>query len=587
MGERTRQAPAKLPATLLTSELSELSKNERIKAASQGLFFVSGGAGGAHPFAAELDALSRGEEPTLSNEAKELSKFFGIYKQQVRGERGRKTDEYIFMVRLKCPAGGELAPEQWLALDEACERFADGTLRVTSRQGVQFHWVHGPELAPLVRHLNRRYRRDATLGACGDVNRNVMTSPIDGLDPAHEPRARELAFAIAEELAPKSSAYFQVFLSDDEGRSVAPMNSDEPLYGAQYLPRKFKIGIAHPSDNSVDVLTQDVGFVPVTTNGRCDGALFDLWSGGGLGLTHGNASTAALLGVHLGRIRRDAVVPVARAIATLQKENGERRDRRLARWKYTIRRLGVAAVKAELKTRFQLEIEEAEPQSLPPMELHLGWHEQRGGGSWYGLSVENGRIQPSLRRALRQAVESLGLGVRFTPQQDVLLCNVRDRAALEKILDAHGVARPETVSRVRRNAMACPAKPTCGLAMTEAERSLPGYVDAIEAAGYGDVDAVIRMTGCPNNCARPPTAEIGIYGYGKNDHVILVGGSRENTRLAHTLYARLPEEKMIPALVGLFRAVREHNTGGLPVGDFLQVTPADTLRRWIGIDDAG
>jgi sulfite reductase (ferredoxin) len=579
------ETPAKPPATLVTSALAELSKNERIKAASRGLFFVSSGGGPAHPFAAELDALSRGEAPTLSNEAKELSKFFGIYQQQVRGERGRKTHEYIFMVRIKCPAGGELAPEQWLALDEACERFADGTLRVTSRQGVQFHHVGGPDLAPLVRHLNRGYRKDATLGACGDVNRNVMTSPIDGLDPHHDPRARELAREVAEELAPKSSAYFQIFQSDDEGRQVAPLNADEPLYGAQYLPRKFKIGIAHPSDNSVDVLTQDVGFVPVLENGRCDGERFDLWSGGGLGLTHGNPSTAALLGLPLGRVRRDAVVPTARAIAILQKEHGERRDRRLARWKYTIRRLGVAAVKAELKTRFQLEIEEAEPQPLPPMQLHLGWHEQRGGGHWYGISVENGRIGRSLRRALREAVASLGLGVRFTPQQDVLLCNVRDRAALERILDAHGVVRPESVSRVRRNAMACPAKPTCGLAMTEAERILPSYVGAIEAAGYGDVDAVIRMTGCPNNCARPPTAEIGIYGYGKNDHVILVGGSRENTRLAHPLYARIPEEKMIPLLVGLFRAIRERNAEGLPAGEFLHRTPPETLRGWIGIDD--
>jgi sulfite reductase (ferredoxin) len=585
LGEKIPERLAKPAATLLSTGLAELSKNERIKAASQGLFFVSSGAGRGHPFAAELDALARGEEPTLSGEAKELSKFFGIYKQQVRGERGRKTDEYIFMVRIKCPAGGELTPAQWLALDEACERFADGTLRVTSRQGVQFHHVGGTDLASLVRHLNRGYRRDATLGACGDVNRNVMTSPIDGLDPTHEPRARELALAIAEELAPKSSAYFQIFLSDGEGRSVAPLSSDEPLYGAQYLPRKFKIGIAHPSDNSVDVLTQDVGFVPVVEGGRCDGERFDLWSGGGLGLTHGNPSTAALLGLHLGRIRRDAVVPAARAIAILQKEHGERRDRRLARWKYTIRRLGVDAVKAELKTRFNLEIEAAEPQPLAPTELHLGWHEQRGGGHWYGIPVENGRIRPELRRALRAAVMELGLGVRFTPQQDVLLCNVRERAALEGILDEHGVARPETVSRVRRNAMACPAKPTCGLAMTEAERILPSYLDAIEAAGYGEVDAVIRMTGCPNNCARPPTAEIGIYGYGKNDHVMLVGGSRENTRLAHVLYARIPEEKMIPALVGLFRAIRERNAGDLAVGEFLHRTPPERLRAWIGVED--
>jgi sulfite reductase (ferredoxin) len=575
---------ARTPVTLKTAALDAMSKNERIKVESRGLFFV-GDAKGSHAFGAEVDALARGEVPTLSNVAKELSKFFGIYKQQLREERGRKTGDHVFMVRIKCPAGGELEPQQWAALDEGCERFGDGTLRVTSRQGVQFHRVYGPRLAQLVRHLNRGYRRDATLGACGDVNRNVMTSPLDGLDPRHDPRGRELALEIAEALAPKSSAYFQAFLSDDAGRSVAPLNPDEPLYGEHYLPRKFKIGIGHPTDNSVDVLTQDVGFVPLVTNGRCDGSVFDLYSGGGLGLTHNNPGTAALLGLYFGRIRREQVVDVARAIAVLQKENGERRDRRQARWKYTLRRLSLPAVKAELKQRFGIEIEEGEPQPLAPMELHLGWQEGRDGLGHYGVSVENGRIGAALRGALREAVDGLGLGVRFTPQQDVLLTRVRDRAALERILDARGVPRPESVSRVRRNAMACPAKPTCGLAMTDAENVLPHYLDALEAEGLGDVDAVIRMTGCPNNCARPPTAEIGIYGYGKNDHVILVGGSRENGRLAHLLYERIPEERMIPALVGLFRAIRDRNAEGLPVGEFLHRTPPERLRGWIGVED--
>jgi sulfite reductase beta subunit-like hemoprotein len=220
------------------------------------------------------------------------------------------------------------------------------------------------------------------------------------------------------------------------------------------------------------------------------------------------------------------------------------------------------------------------------MRLFLGWHEQVGGRHWCGISVENGRMNPPLRRAVRRAVDELGLRVRLTPQQDLLLCDVGDRARLERILAEGGVAPAERISLVRRNAMACPAKPTCGLAMTEAETVLPSYIDAIEAAGLGDVDVVIRMTGCPNNCARPPTAEIGIYGYGKNDHVILVGGAREGTRLAHTLYARLPEEQMRPALVGIARAIREHNPQGLPAGEFLHRTDRELLRRWVGVADA-
>jgi sulfite reductase (ferredoxin) len=216
------------------------------------------------------------------------------------------------------------------------------------------------------------------------------------------------------------------------------------------------------------------------------------------------------------------------------------------------------------------------------MNLHLGWHEQRGGGGYYGISVENGRLTPNLRAVIRRAVEELNLTVRATAQHDLLLCDVRDRAALERILEEGGVGKPESISIVRRNSMACPAKPTCGLAMTEAETILPTYIDAIEAAGLGDVDVVIRMTGCPNGCARPSTAEIGIYGYGKNDHVVLVGGSREGTRIAQPLYARLPGEQMVPALVGLLTAIRDR-AKGRPAGEFLHESDPEQLRSWVGV----
>lgn len=571
------------PVTLATSRLEEMSKNERLKVDSRALFLVASRE--PHPFRDEVEELTRGERVTLSNEAKELSKFFGVYRQQARGERGRKTDDHFFMVRIRNPGGGRLTAAQWVALDEAADLHGDGTLRITSRQGLQYHRVYGPHLAPLIRHLNRGYRDRATLGACGDVNRNVMVSPIDDLDPVHEVRGRELAEAIAEELAPKTSAYFEIWLTDEAGRKLGPVNPEEPLYGLHYLPRKFKIGIGHPEENSIDVLTQDVGLVPVVRDGRADGESFDLYSGGGLGMTHNMPITAPYLGLYHGRIRRDEVVPAVLAIAILQRDHGERKDRRRARWKYTLRRLGLDAVNRELRSRFKIELEDGDPQPLGPMRLHLGWHEQRGGGHYYGLHVENGRLAGARRRAVREAVEQLGLEVRLTPQQDLLLLGVRDRAALEGILARHGIAGPEGVSRVRANAMACPAKPTCGLAMTEAETILPSYIDAIEEAGLGDVDAVIRMTGCPNMCARPPTAEIGIYGYGKNDHVILVGGSREGTRLGHVLFPRLPEEQMRPALVGLFRAIREHCPPGRAVGDFLHETDPETLRGWIGLGD--
>jgi sulfite reductase (ferredoxin) len=359
------------------------------------------------------------------------------------------------------------------------------------------------------------------------------------------------------------------------------MNASEPIYGEQYLPRKFKIAIAHPADNSIDLRTNDIGLMPADPDGRS----WDVWTGGGLGLTHNNPRTAALLAEYVGRVPRAQVVDVSRAIVLLQKQHGERGDRRQARWKYTLRRLGIAAVRTALKAQHGIALEDADPVTLPPMQLHLGWHAQRGGRSWYGLSVENGRLAGAQRAAVREAVEALGLSVVLTPQQDLLLCDVADRAALEAILDRHGVARAEQVSRVRANAMACPAKPTCGLAMTDAERVLPHYLDAIEQAGLGDVDVVIRMTGCPNNCARPPSSEIGIYGYGKNDHVVLVGGSRSGDRLAHVLYSRISEQKMVPALIGVLHAIRERNPERLAAGDFLHRADPAELRAWAGVED--
>jgi sulfite reductase (ferredoxin) len=578
------EKPAAPAVNLDGGDPARMSRNERIKSASKGLFYVQPAGGERHAFGDEIAALDRGENQTISNEAKELSKFFGIYQQQARGERGRKIDDHFFMVRLKAPGGGGFDSDQWFALDRAADEFADGTLRITSRQGIQYHHVYGPKLAPLIRHLNRDYRQSATLGACGDVNRNVMCSPIEGLDPEHQTGGFELAREIAEALAPRTTAYFEIFLSDDEGRSLCPMNSDEPLYGEFYLPRKFKVGIAHPSDNSVDMLTQDVGLMPVANKGVVDGSEWDLYSGGGLGLTHNMPKTAALLGLYLGRVRREQVVEVIKSIAILQREHGERKDRRQARWKYTIRRLGVDTVKRELRDSFHIDIANADPMPLPPLNLHLGWHEQRGGGGYYGISVENGRVKPELRAAIRDAVEQLDLSVRATAQQDLLLCDVEDRGALERILEQRGVEPPEKISAVRKHSMACPAKPTCGLAMTDAEGILPSYMDAIEAAGLGDVDVVIRMTGCPNNCARPPTAEIGIYGYGKNDHVILVGGSREGTRLGHTLYARLSGEKMVDVLVGLLTAIRDR-ANGQPAGEFLHRADPAELCSWVGVAD--
>ena len=577
------------PVTLEGGSVAEMSTVERLKHASEGLFYVQSTHDSRHTMRSEIDALSAREAETISEHAKEIAKHFGIYKQRERNESGKKDGDFIFMVRVKNPAGGELTPAQWLALDEAADRYADGSIRLTARQGIQFHYVRGHNLHPLIRHINGSCRDNGcqltTLGACGDVNRNTVASPIDDLDAELPLDSRELAHAVAREMAPRSSAYYQVFLADQNGEQLAPLDAEEPIYGAQYLPRKFKVGFAHPHDNSIDLLTQDVGFLPRVNGHKLAG--YDLYSGGGMGMTHNQADTMPLLALYLGVVQRGQVLDTVRAIATIQREHGERRNRRMARWKYTIRRIGLAAVKETLRQRFGIALAEAEPDPLPPVRDHLGWHPEAGDGDrlYAGIMIPNGRVRDEsksrYRSAIRRIVAELAeIGVRVTPNQHLLLAHVpaARREWIERTLADHGVPFDREVPQIRRLAMACPAKPTCGLAMTHAERVLPRYLAELEAAGLGDVDVIIRMAGCPNSCSRPPTAEIGIIGYGKNDYVLMVGGARDGSRLARVLYPRLGESELIEALKNLLRAIRDRNPHRLSAGDYLDQTPDAELK---------
>jgi sulfite reductase (ferredoxin) len=571
------------PVTLENASVEEMSTVERLKQSSEGLFYVHSTHESRHTMRSEIDALSARQAETISEHAKEIAKHFGIYKQRERNESGKKDGDFIFMVRVKNPAGGELTPAQWLVLDAAADRYADGSLRLTARQGIQFHFVRGRNLSAMIREINRAVTDNGyqltTLGACGDVNRNTVASPIDDLDAELPLDSRELAHAVAREMAPRSSAYYQVFLAEQNGQQIAPVNSDEPIYGPQYLPRKFKVGFAHPHDNSVDLLANDVGFVPRLEGRRVTG--YDLYSGGGMGATHNNADTMPLLALYLGVVQREQVLDTVRAIATMQREHGERRNRRAARWKYTIRRLGVDAVKATLRERFGIALADAEPVRLPPVRDHLGWHREAGAGDRYyvGILIPNGRVYDDrairYRSAVRRIVTELdGVGVRVTSNQHLILTHVpaARREWIERTLAEYRVPFDGKVAAIQRLAMACPAKPTCGLAMTHAERVLPRYLAELEREGLGEVDVMIRMAGCPNGCSRPPTAEIGIVGYGKNDYVLMVGGARDGSRLARVLYPRLGERELIQALKHVVRAIRDRNLKRLPAGDYLDQT---------------
>jgi sulfite reductase (ferredoxin) len=577
-----------LPVTLESSSAAEMSTVELLKQSSEGLFYVHSTHESRHTMRSEIDALSARQAETISEHAKEISKHFGIYKQRERNESGKKDGDFIFMVRVKIPAG-ELRPAQWLALDAAADLYADGSIRLTARQGVQFHYVRGHNLSALIRHINASQGDEGyqltTLGACGDLNRNTVASPIDDLDAELPLDSHELAHAVAREMAPRSSAYYQVFLADGNGQQIAPLNPEEPIYGAQYLPRKFKVGFAHPHDNSVDLLTQDVGFLPRVSGRKVTG--YDLYSGGGMGATHNQPATMPLLALHLGVVQRAQVVDTVRAIATIQREHGERRNRRAARWKYTIRRIGVDAVKQTLRERFGISLADAEPLPLPPVRDHLGWHREAGGGDflYVGILIPSGRVRDEAtvryRSAIRRIVSEVeGIGLRNTPNQHLILAHVpaARREWIERTLAEHGVPFDGAVPPIRRLAMACPAKPTCGLAMTHAERALPRYLAELERDGLDNVDVMIRMAGCPNSCSRPPTAEIGIIGYGKNDYVVMVGGARDGSRLARVLYPRLSEHELIETLKHLVMAIRDRNPKRLPAGDYLDQTPDDELK---------
>ncbi|HLI80191.1 MAG TPA: NADPH-dependent assimilatory sulfite reductase hemoprotein subunit [Candidatus Binataceae bacterium] len=581
------------PVTLSNATAAHMSKVERLKQASEGLFYVQVPDSGRHTFASEIEALSAREAETIGEQAKEIAKTFGIYKQRVRNESGKKIGEFIFMVRVKNPAGGELTAEQWLALDDASDHYGDGSLRLTARQGIQFHFVRGENLHPLVRRINASCRSRGyqltTLGACGDVNRNTVASPIDDLDRELPLDSHALAHQVASELAPRTSAYYQVFLSDEKGHQIAPLNSEEPIYGPQYLPRKFKIGFAHPHDNSVDLLTNDIGFMPVVG----DRGSFELYSGGGMGMTHNNPTTMPLLALHLGRISRPQLIDTVRAIVTMQKEHGERKNRRAARWKYTIRRLGLEGVKRELRDHFGIALNDSDEPQLPPVRDHLGWYPEAGEGHhlYAGILIPFGRVANSAsiryRSAIRKIVSAInGIGVRITPNQHLILAHIPQtrREFVERTLTECGVPFGNSVAPLRKLAMACPAKPTCGLAMTHAEHALPCYLAALEREGLGSVDVMIRMAGCPNGCSRPPTAEIGIAGYGKNDYVLMVGGARNGSRLARTLYPRLGEEQLSQALIGLVRGIRDRNPHRLSAGEFLHRSSDADLRALAAID---
>lgn len=544
-------------------------------------------AGSRHLRGPLADELTRPEEP-FTGDATTLLKFHGIYQQDDRDQRraltqAKKPLAYSCMVRCAVP-GGVLRPEQWRAMDELADIAGNGTLRLTTRQGVQFHFVYKKDLQTLVAGLNKALL--TTYAACGDVQRNVMaaTTPVAGRD--HE-RLESLARAIAGRFRPRSTAYWELWVDGERVVSAGPPTDEtEPIYGQTYLPRKFKVGIAAPGDNSIDVYSQDCGIVPVDSPDGEQGAV--ILVGGGLGRSHNDESTFPRLADPIVWVPDAEIGDVVEAVITIFRDYGNRTDRNHARLKYVLAERGVEWFRAEVERRVGKPL--ADPLPLPAWESpdFLGWHLQSDSRWFLGLPVPAGRVADTetvrRRSAIRQILdEGLADEIRITPRQDALLCGVsgRDRAKVEQILADHGVPTVEQLSLAVRSSLACPALPTCGLALGEAERVLPEITDLLdgllEQRGLADVRIETRVTGCPNGCARPYVAEIGIVGHTKTAYDVWVGGDLAGTRLAVSLIESVPLRKLGDVLGPVLDRFAAERTEGEPFGEWAHRTDLAAL----------
>jgi sulfite reductase (ferredoxin) len=513
-----------------------------------------------------------------------LLKFHGTYQQDDRDARKRRDENagkaYSFMVRVALPAGA-LDAAQYLALEEVADRWANGTLRVTTRQGFQFHGVLKGGLKATIAEVNHRLM--TTLAACGDVSRNVMGCPAPVDDEAHQ-AVRAAANGIAERLRPASKAYHEIWL---DGEKQVSTEEEEPFYGDAYLPRKFKTGVALSTDNCVDIWSQDVGLVAIA-NGRTI-AGFNVLVGGGLGMTHHKADTSARLAEPLGFVAAEHAVEAVRIVAGIFRDHGNRADRRHARLKYLLAEWGMERFRAEFERRADFRLAPAVDLPSLPYHDHLGRHRQPDGRWFYGVFVQSGRITDTagqrLKTALHEIVARLRPGVRLTGQQNLLLTDLDDAGVkvVETILRRHGVTPAHELSAARRFSMACPALPTCGLAVAESERAIPEVLERFEAEltalGLRDEALTIRMTGCPNGCARPYTADIAFVGRSLGLYNVYVGGGLGGDRVVDLFRADVRVDDLLDAVRPLLLRWAAERLADEGLSDFYQRLVGRAERR--------
>ncbi len=569
------------------------SKVERIKERSNFL---------REPVASELLQ----DTTHFSEDAVQILKFHGSYQQDNRDNRvkGQEKD-YQFMLRTRNP-GGFVPPQLYLTLDKLADEYGNQTLRATTRQGFQMHGILKKNLKATIAAIIKNM--GSTLGACGDLNRNVMAPPAPFKNKPEYQYAWEYANNIADLLTPQTGAYYEIWLDGEKvisaeenpevksarqhnGTGTIIHNSEEPIYGTHYMPRKFKCSVTVPGDNSIDLYTQDLTLVVLTNyQGELEG--FNVFAGGGLGRTQNKEETFARVADPICYVAKEDVYDLVKAIVATQRDYGDRTERRHARLKYLIHDWGVDRFRAMVEEYFGKPVHTIKPLPEFKYQDFLGWHSQGDGKLFLGISIDNGRIKDEgnfqLKTALREIVQQFNLPMRLTANQNLILYDIEPnkKQVIAEILASGGVqADPNAINPLVRYAMACPAMPTCSLAITESERVIPSLIQRIQVLlnkiGLENEHFVIRMTGCPNGCARPYMAELGFVGSAPESYQVLLGGSPNQTRLAQPYMEKLHINDLETQLEPIFVYFKQSRQPLESFGDFCERAGFDAISEFV------
>jgi sulfite reductase (ferredoxin) len=548
-----------------TDAVDGLSKVEVIKANSNHL-------------RGEIVAELGTEEPLFTEASMQLLKFHGVYQQEDRDRRKEArrlglAKHHQMMIRTRIP-GGVVSADAYLAHDRIADRWGNGTMRITTRQDFQLHGILKGDLRASIREINDSLL--TTLGGCGDVERNIMCCPAPVVDRFHAELDVALAGLVAE-LTPHTGAYHEIWIDGELAVDSRGADEHEPVYGDRYLPRKFKTAIALDGDNCVDVHANDLGLVAHRDAGG-GLAAFTVLVGGGLGRTRNKPDTFAAVAKPIASVAPEQVVALSRAVIEVQRDHGNRADRRHGRLKYLLAARGLSWFREQVQARLSFALGDPLPTIWGRVVDHLGWHEQGDGNLYLGLYIENGRVADTaagaIRSGLRDLVETLRPELRLTPQQNIIIAGVApaDRRHVEAILTRHGIELPGAIPPLRTLAMACPAIPTCGLAVAESERVMPDLIRDIEAlvdsVGLHDSPLSVRMTGCPNGCARPYLGDVGLVGTTLGKYDVFLGGDPGGARLNELYAPSVPLVAICDLLGPVLRAFAAERRVGEAFGDW-------------------